>query len=260
MQVRFSHSKEPTSIIHLPPLKSAGQPADSDPPLRAQGYGDNSFSFRTPPEASHARPALSAPVGQRGILAEVRATQFGGRLPNPVLVPLRGARDTPQAQQLPESEPEQTPTVTSMSVRPRQGGTMTRGNRSARMDALAWLSSFRVGERAREGSPGTGSGAESGNASRIGSRSRPPSRDANSANMPAGLHSKSESRGHWDDESEGQSLQDEYVFRKLHLQSCLRLCRITSVVTRLQQESSRIKLEKVVLTAFNWATTERILA
>jgi hypothetical protein len=233
-----------------PPLKSAGQPADSDPPLRAQGYGDNSFSFRTPPEASHVRPALSAPVKQRGILAEVRATQFGGRLPNPVLLPLRGARDTPQVQQLPETEPEQTPTVTSISVRPQQGG-MTRGNRPPRMDSLAWLSNFRVGERTRDGSPGTGSGAESGNASRIGSRSRPPSRDTNSTNISAGLHSKSDSRGHWDDESEGQSLQDEYVSRKLHWQLCLRLSRITSVVTRLQQESSRIKLEKVVLTAFN---------
>jgi hypothetical protein len=199
-----------------PPLKNAGQPADSDLPPRAQGYGDNSFSFRTPPEASHARPALSAPVGQRGILAEVRATQFGGRLPNPVLLPLRGARDTPRVHQLPESEPEQTPTATSISVPPRHGGTMTRGNRSARMDALAWLSSFRVGERAREGSPGTGSGPESGNASRIGSRSRPPSRDANSANMSAVLHKSNDGRGHWDDESEGQSLQDEYVARKLH--------------------------------------------
>lgn len=86
---------------------------------------------------------------------------------------------------------------------------MTRGNRSARMDALAWLSSVRVGERPREGSSGTGSGAESGNASRIGSRSRPSSRDTNSANMPAVLRRRSDSRGHWDDESEGQSLQDE---------------------------------------------------
>jgi len=202
------HLKERSCLTHVTPLKSAGHPADSDPPPRAQGYGDNSFSFRTPPEASHARPALSAPVGQRGILAEVRAMQFGGRLPNPVLLPLRETRDTPQVQQLPESEPEQTPTVTSISVPPRQGGTMSRGNRSARMDALAWLSSFRVGERAREGSPGAGSGAESGNASRIGSRSRPPSRDANSANMSAVLH-KNDSRGHRDDEIEGQSLQDE---------------------------------------------------
>ncbi|KAI0300131.1 hypothetical protein B0F90DRAFT_1725223 [Multifurca ochricompacta] len=209
-------------------LQSAGQPLDRDLPPRSQGYGDNRFSFRTPPETSRARPALSAPVGQRGILAEVRATHFGGRPPNPVLLPLRGARDMSQVQQLPESEPEQTPTVTAISVPPRQGGTMTRGNRSARMDALAWLSSVRVGERTREGSSGTGSGAESGNASRIGSRSRPPSRDTNSVNIPVVLRRRSDSRGRWDDEGEGQSLQDE----------------ITSVVTRLQQESLRIKLEK----------------
>jgi WD repeat-containing protein 59 len=208
LQVRSFPSKGKRYIIHAP-FKNAGQPPDRDLPPRVQGYGDNSFSFRTPSEASHARPALSAPIGQRGILAEVRATQFGGRLPNPVLLPLRCARDTPQAQQLPESEPEQTPTVTSMSVPPRQGGTMSLGKRSARMDALAWLSSFRVGERVREGSPGTGSGVESGDASRIASRSRPPSRDANITNMPATLRKRSDSRGHWEDENEKQSLQDE---------------------------------------------------
>ncbi|KAH9061149.1 hypothetical protein EDB87DRAFT_1722223, partial [Lactarius vividus] len=210
-------------------LERAGQPPDKDMPPRSQGYGDNRFSFRTPPETSHTKPALSAPVGQRGILAEVRAIHFAGRLPNPVLLPPRGARDASQPiHQLPESEPEQTPTVTAISVPPRQGGTMTRGNRSARMDSLAWLSSFRVGDRARDGSSGTGSGAESGSASRIGSRSRPPSRDANSATLPVVFRKRSDSHGRWDDESEGQSLQDE----------------ITSVVTRLQQESSRIKLEK----------------
>lgn len=191
---------------HVAP-KNAGQPPDKALPPRSQGYGDNSFSFRTPPEASHAKPALSAPVGQRGILAEVRAMHFGGRLPNPVLLPLRGTRD--QVQPLPESEPEQTPTVTAISVPPRQGGTMTRGNRAARMDALAWLSSVRVGERTHEGSSGTGSGPESRNASRMGSRSRPSSRDLNSVNMSSILRRRSDSRGHWEDESEGQSLQDE---------------------------------------------------
>jgi hypothetical protein len=194
-------------MTHVCLFQSAGHPADSDPPPRAQGYGDNSFSFRTPPEAGHTRPALSAPVGQRGILAEVRAPHFGSRLPNPVLLPLRGARDSPQLQQLPESEPEQTPTVTAISVPPRQG--MSRGLRFARMDALTWLSSFRSGERPRDGSSGTGSGAESGNASRMGSRSRPSSRDANSAQISALLRMRSDSRSHWDDEGEGQSLQDE---------------------------------------------------
>jgi hypothetical protein len=217
-------------------------------PTRSQGYGDNRFSFRTPPETSHSRPALSAPVGQRGILAEVRAMHFAGRPPNPVLLPLRGARDaSQQIHQLPELEPEQTPTVTAISVPLRQGGTMTRGNRSARMDALTWLSSFRVGERARDGSSGTGSGGESGSASRIGSRSRPPSRDANSATLPT-FRKRSDSRGHWDDDCEGQSLQEESVFRKALPFVYLRACRITSVVNRLQQESSRIKLEKVGLT------------
>jgi WD repeat-containing protein 59 len=191
---------------HDPP-KSAGQLPDKGFPPRAQGYGDNSYSFRTPPEATHVRPALSAPVGQRGILAEVRAMHFGGRPPNPVLLPLRGTRD--QFQPLPESEPEQTPTITAISVPPRQGGTMSRGNRSARMDALAWLSSVKVGERTREGSSGPGSGADSGSASRTGSRSRPPSRDVNSANISKILRRRSDSQGHREDEREGHSLQDE---------------------------------------------------
>jgi len=194
-------------MIHICLFQSAGHPADSDPPPRAQGYGDNSFSFRTPPEAGHTRPALSAPVGQRGILAEVRAPHFGSRLPNPVLLPLRGARDSPQVQQLPESEPEQTPTVTAITVVPPRLG-WARGHRFARMDSLTWLATFRP-ERVRDGSSGTGSGAESGNASRMGSRSRPSSRDANSAQISALLRRRSDSRGNWDDESEGQSLQDE---------------------------------------------------
>jgi len=84
------------------------------------------FSFHTPPEASHARPALSAPIRQRGIVTEVHAMQSGNHLPNPVLLPLRETWDTPLIQQLLESEPEQTPTVTSISVPPWQGGTMTR--------------------------------------------------------------------------------------------------------------------------------------
>ncbi|KAI0258544.1 hypothetical protein BC834DRAFT_835341 [Gloeopeniophorella convolvens] len=209
-------------------MQRAGQPLDKDIAPRAQGYGDNTFSFRTPPEAIHVKPALSAPVGQRGILAEVRAAPFGGRPPHPVRLPLGGSRGASQPQQLPELEPEQTPTTVAISAPLRQGGTMTRGNRSARMDALTWLSSVRVGERTREGSSGTGSGADSGNVSRIGSRSRPASRDAGSTRMSGVLRKRSDSRGHWDDESEGQSLQDE----------------LTSVVTKLQQESSRIKLEK----------------
>lgn len=247
---------------HLTLYQRAGQPPDEDMPLRAQGYGDNRFSFRTPPETSYTRPALSAPVGQRGILAEVRAMHFAGRPPNPVLLPLHGARDTSQqTHQLHESEPEQTPTVTAISVPPRQGGTMTRGNRSARMEPLAWLSNFRVGERARDGSSGTGSGGESGSVSRIGSRSRPPSRDANSTILPVVFRKRSDSRGHWDDESEGQSLQDESVYRKVVPSVYLHACRITSVVTRLQQESSRIKLEKVGLTEMLPLTiAERFLA
>ena len=249
LEVNFFFPRISRGCNRLIICKRAGQPPDKDMPTRSQGYGDNRFSFRTLPETSHTRPALSAPVGQRGILAEVRAMHFAGRPPNPVLLPLHGARDATQPfHQLPELEPEQTPTVTAISVPLRQGGTMTRGNRPPRMDALAWLNSFRVGERARDGSSGTGSGGESGSASRIGSRSRPPSRDANSVNLSV-FRKRSDSRGHWDDEGEGQGLQEESVSGKVvPIFEFLRAYRITSVVNRLQQESPRIKLEKVRLT------------
>ncbi|KAI0248978.1 hypothetical protein BJV78DRAFT_1231282 [Lactifluus subvellereus] len=49
-----------------------------------------------------------------------------------------------------------------------------------RPEPLAWLPSVRVGGRTHEGSSGMGNGLESGNASRMGSRSWPSSRDVNS--------------------------------------------------------------------------------
>src|SRR5712671_6098455 len=48
--------------------------------------------------------------------------------------------------------------------------------------------------------------------------------------------------------------------RLVLLMSCLQSSRITSVVTRLQQESPRIKLEKVGQTVSNGLTTKRTLA
>ncbi|KAI0045953.1 hypothetical protein FA95DRAFT_1543206, partial [Auriscalpium vulgare] len=223
-------------------MQRAGQLSPANIPPRAQGYGDNKFSFRTPQEEADVKPALSAPVGQRGILAEVRATlHTGSRPPHPVLLPrsrhtshLAGSRMSQS--QTTESEPDQTPTATSvpipMAVR---RGTMSRGNiagKSARIEAFTWLSSVKVGERTRDGSSGTGSGADSGNVSRMGSISRPTSRERTlpSALITATTKSRSDSQLRWDEDGEGQSLPDE----------------ITSVLTKLA--SSKIKLEKHDLT------------
>ncbi|KAI0056151.1 hypothetical protein BV25DRAFT_1814563 [Artomyces pyxidatus] len=213
-------------------MQKAGQTPNTPVPPRAQGYADSKFSFRNPVAEAEPKPALSAPVGQRGILAEVRAAPYShARHPNPVLLRPRGSMhsQTPRLSQsqVSESEPDQTPTAVSMpiTIAARKGGTMSRGNiagKSARMDAFTWLASVKVGDRRGDGSSGTGSGANSGNASRIGSRSRPASREA-------GLSldvRRSDSRPRWDEEGEPQSLQDE----------------ITSVLTKLS--SSKIKLEK----------------
>ncbi|KAG6836530.1 hypothetical protein H0H93_007076 [Arthromyces matolae] len=73
-------------------------------------------SYRNPPEGTEYLPVLSAPVGYRSILAEVRA-------------PL------PPAQ---------------IGVHRSQGGTMSKGGpniNSSRMDAVTWLSNVKVGER-----------------------------------------------------------------------------------------------------------------
>ncbi|KAK0185986.1 vacuolar membrane protein [Armillaria mellea] len=86
------------------------------------------FSFRNPPQASKNSPLLSAPVGHRSILAE--------------------------------------PVTVSYNK-------MTRGNAgskfvTARVDALTWLSSVKVGEKRRGSSSGPGSGHNSAEAIKDG--------------------------------------------------------------------------------------------
>lgn len=193
-------------------------------------------SFRNPPMGNDYPPALSAPIGHRSILAEVRAP-FPPRLPNPVLQNSSTRafqHDTPdnhiyalfQRQQHSHSLMS-----TSMPITPfdlsREGGTSSRGNigstlsrgtiggtmsrgniggkSAARMDPFTWLSNVKVGER-RGSSSGPGSGADSAGASRLSSRSRPPSTpDASMARR------RSLSRNRIGDSDGSQSLQDEYV-------------------------------------------------
>jgi hypothetical protein len=175
---------------------------------------DSGLSFRNPPEGTDSPPALSAPVGHRSILAEVRAP-LPPRPTNPIVQPHQtpavrpywNERIQPQTRQdLESSLPISRPNT-------RRGGTMSRGNiggKSARMDAFTWLSSVKVGDR-RENSSCPGSGNDSGHGSRLSSRSRPPS----SSEKALGFKRRSDSTSRAvDDRREGegnQSLQDEYV-------------------------------------------------
>ncbi|KAG6873263.1 hypothetical protein C0995_001037 [Termitomyces sp. Mi166 len=165
-----------------------------------------SISYRNPPEGTQYLPVLSAPVGHRSILAEVRAP-----LP-PRPVPHVGARS--------------------------QGGTMSRGgpnNNSTRnpMDAITWLSIVKVGERrgSSEGGPG-----DSGERSRVREKFLEGQDNTSVDELVAGQldsgvdgdderetekRKRSESRTRGDGEvsqSQTQSLQEEItsVLKKLH--------------------------------------------
>ncbi|OBZ77972.1 putative RWD, RING finger and WD repeat-containing protein C11E3.05 [Grifola frondosa] len=186
-------------------------------------------SFSTPPLGSEFPPALSAPVGHRSILAEVRAP------PPSMYNTRRGA--------VPDSEVTEKQTTGSASkpipfrIRASIGDaamTSRTLKRSTQITTLDWISSVKVGMK-REGSSGPASGGESGNASRFNSRSRPPSvkdRSASQALSTTARGNNSRDRvedGPREDDS-GQILQDE----------------ITSVMNKLA--SSKIKLEKADLT------------
>ncbi|KAF9467004.1 hypothetical protein BDZ94DRAFT_1250295 [Collybia nuda] len=196
---------------------------------RARAEKESTISFRNPPEGTEYLPALSAPVGLRSILAEVRAPL--PPRPHLVLQALPGPIDHP-------SDDENTRHVTGALTKPMhiatlrsQGGTMSRGNNGgksvARMDALTWLTNVKVGDR-RGSSSGPPSGVDSTNVSRLNSRSRPPSGPDRQTGELSRRRSDSQARPTEDKkESEGnQTLQEE----------------ITSVLTKLA--SSKIKLEK----------------
>ncbi|KAI0952525.1 hypothetical protein AcV7_008300 [Taiwanofungus camphoratus] len=194
-------------------------------------HGELKVSFSNPPVGTDLPPALSAPVGHRAILAEVRAP-----------VPPRPAKVNPVSHIRAQSSSEEQrrpsgPSVTHSKPIPiaqEKGGTMTRGypsGRSAQITTFAWLSSVKVGGR-KEGSSGPGSGAESGNISRLSSISRPPSQPDRSASRAFACkqHSRDKVEDHHHEGETSQILQDE----------------ITSVVNKLS--SSKIKLEKADLT------------
>lgn len=191
--------------------------------IRSDRDHETSISFRNPPDGTEYLPALSAPIGHRSILAEVRAPLP----PRHHILPLHaalsaGMRDPAEVAGRPVSSSGTKSRVLLVNAR-SQGGTMSRGNNGgksvARMDAFQWLSSVKVGtvgER-RGSSSGPPSGADSADVSRLNSRSRPPSGpDLSGVERQlsdAARHKKSESQTRGGDERrEGepsQSLQDE---------------------------------------------------
>ncbi|KAF8838303.1 hypothetical protein BDN67DRAFT_933972 [Paxillus ammoniavirescens] len=208
-------------------------------------FGRPHQSFRHAPEGSEGIPALSAPVGSRSILAEVRAGPGppgppGGRKPaNPVLQPHHGSAARGKGILLLDTGlPAQSQVQThgqnqNQRPVPIPGTTMTMsrghaaGGKSARvgMDAFTWLASVRVGEK-REGSSGRDSGVSSGSRSRTSA-----GRDGGATPGQGQKRKRSESRLREGKEGEGaQSLPDE----------------ITSVLTKLA--TSKIRLEKHELT------------
>lgn len=170
---------------------------------------------------------LSAPIGPRGILAEVRARMVPPRVPattitgasifaskdkdhNPVLQPHHGSAARGRGALLldaPGSAALNIPGATQSHIRPNTGTpatmTMTRGHalggRSARMDAFQWLSSIKVGERREE--------SASGPDSRVSSAERVEERDGSVSPSQKRMRKRSESRIRDGDGT--QSLQDE---------------------------------------------------
>ncbi|KAL0958954.1 hypothetical protein HGRIS_014266 [Hohenbuehelia grisea] len=228
------------------------QKAGYSPPRGRSRYKNNqrdSVTFRNPPEVTWVTPALSAPIGYRSILAEVRAAP-PPRAQNPVLHPHHGSslRATQHegfstslasastyvpnsSKHLPSSlvggssvESQKGSQPMTMGSSSRRSGTMSRGGfggRSvARMDTLAWLSNVKVNQR-RSSSSGPGSRPESAAPSRLASRSRapsgsdrrPPSRpSADPEQFEKRRRSESQSRSGADerkDQEGNQSLLDE---------------------------------------------------
>jgi WD repeat-containing protein 59 len=188
------------------------------PDAQSNGPKDvNIFSFRSLPGGINLPPALSAPIGLRSILAEVRAPPPPRQL-NPIVLPHQGsaARALLHEKRSAQEKEAQKPLESMPIPQVRQKETMSRGNlgggKSARMDAFTWLSSVKVGDK-KETSSGPGSRTDSGNGSRsrMSSKSRPPSgpEDHGASSF---RRSGSKNRTLEKESDGGQSLQDEYGY------------------------------------------------
>lgn len=131
------------------------------------------MSFSNAPRGTEQLPALSAPVGLRSILAEVRASQPTRPAKTTIA---RNSQEVVSTRSSSQAVAKNGPPSNAASQDER-GSTMSRGyvgGRSAHITTFAWLSSVKVGNK-RDGSDGPPSGGESVPVSRYASRSRPPS-------------------------------------------------------------------------------------
>ncbi|EAU93642.2 vacuolar membrane protein [Coprinopsis cinerea okayama7 len=196
------------------------------------------LSYRSPPEnepiGGQGQQLLSAPIGNRAILAEVRA----GPVPrNLITQPHPGSSARGGLSELNQRTPTLTDTKPIAVASRTRGGTMSRGavtgKSVAGMDAFTWLANVKVGNK-RGSSSGAGSNdPSSSSSSRLGSTSRNHSSSRGEGESNGGRQrSVSRTRGPEDrrDNEDAQSLQDE----------------ITSVLKKLH--ASKIKLEKHDLT------------
>lgn len=172
-------------------------------------------TFRHPPESNGVKkehPAVSAPIGNRGILAEVRATHPV----QPVLYPnLTFSNASSQASDDPFAQGSTLTATSDKSISSvavnglSTGGTMSKGNSTAQVDPLTWITNVRVSGKRGSSS---GGGSRGGEPSRLGSRSRPESvPDRGVSEIGSRQESGSSSRDGVEVDG-SQSLQDEYVF------------------------------------------------
>ncbi|KZT72699.1 hypothetical protein DAEQUDRAFT_596441 [Daedalea quercina L-15889] len=185
---------------------------------------ETKVSFSNPPVGNDLPPKLSAPVGHRGILAEVRA-------PHPHLLPHANIPKLPTDRESAQEMHGLSPAPSKPIPIAQERGTMTRGHpagRSANIAPYAWISKIEI--RPGDESSGRGSGGESRSASRLQSQTRPPSTTDRSVSLAVSTHQRnSERRGSQEDDhrdsAQGHSLHDE----------------ITSVINKLS--ASKVKLE-----------------
>ncbi|KAI8970648.1 hypothetical protein BD414DRAFT_502118 [Trametes punicea] len=205
-------------------------------PTVSRGRRESKVPFSNPPIGNAQPPTLSAPVGYRGILAEVRAPpphhasgfadrEFSGR------GNVSNAGQADRLERPPRSKPLDVPASAASVKDGGNMGTMSRGpvtgGRSNPISPLEWLSNVTV--RPRDGSSGRGSGGDSGNVSKIRSTSRPQlSADHSTSRAVSRAGDRSMSKDRFDDQHLElvPSLNEE----------------ITSVVSRLN--SPTLKLEK----------------
>ncbi|RDX46433.1 hypothetical protein OH76DRAFT_1406950 [Lentinus brumalis] len=129
---------------------------------------DTKSSFSSRSEGSDP-PTFSAPFGNRSILAGVRAPPYH----RPVRFATRESSGRTKAAK--DTHEDHYGTPRSKPIPAMASSVMSRGpppsGRSARISPFQWLSNVQVGVR-REGSSDTGSGGDSGNVSKTGSKSR----------------------------------------------------------------------------------------